>query len=129
MEQSEFVRLDFGEQYAFWRSTTVILKAVHCDPILPTFGKVDIHNFVRRGARDFLLLSYKGMDSAMHLSPTQCAMFDDSVSRMLNRYGSDVAFKVDVCWGSRLKKSPQLLYDGRDCHANDEFISISSDIR
>lgn len=88
--------------------------------------EVDIHQFVNAGVRDFLLLSYKGNDTSMHLSPREVAMFDESLSRLHERYKSRVGFKVDVCWGNRLKKTPQLLYDGGDCLAGNDSISISS---
>ncbi len=89
--------------------------------------EIDVHEFVRRGVRDILFLSYKGIDPAMHLGPRDLRRFDESVARLHDRLGDSVAFKVDVCWGSRLEQTPQLLYDGGDCGANRGFLSIGSD--
>lgn len=89
--------------------------------------EADVQRFVDAGVADFLFLSYKGHDSGLHLNLHECVMFDESVLRMHRRYGSSVSFKVDVCWGKRLSKIPQLFFDGQDCLANDEFISVGSD--
>jgi len=87
----------------------------------------DLYRFAERGVRDVLLLSYKGDDSSMHLGPRDLRRFDDSVSRLHEHFGEELALKVDVCWGSRLEKTPQLLYDGGDCGAGRGFMSIGSD--
>lgn len=90
--------------------------------------EVDLYRWQALGAHDVLLLSYKGDDDEMHLSPRQDAMLAASVRRLRQRYGPRLAFKVDVCWRERLAGLPQLL-DAGDCDAADQFLSISSDRR
>ena len=89
--------------------------------------EADVRVFMTHGVRDILLLSYKGHDSAMHLSPTECRRFDDSVRRLYDQLGNRISLKVDVCWGTRLMRTPQLLFEGGDCGANAGFLSIGSD--
>ena len=90
--------------------------------------EADVFAFVDRGVRDMLFLSYKGDDRSLHLSERECRMFDDSLAKLHELLGRRIAFKVDVCWASRLVKSPQLL-DANDCGANIDFLSITSDKR
>lgn len=89
--------------------------------------ELDLRRFADRGVRDVLLLSYKGADPSMHLSPRDVGRFDDSVARLHDQLGRSLSLKVDVCWGSRLSRTPQLLYDGGDCGAGRSFMSIGSD--
>ncbi len=89
--------------------------------------EADVMAFVARGVRDFLFLSYKGSDPALHLSPRETRMFDDSLAKLHERL-PHVAFKVDVCWAGRLVKAPQLLNEP-DCGANIDFLSLTSDKR
>jgi hypothetical protein len=90
--------------------------------------EADVIGFVDRGVRDVLFLSYKGRDPALHLSARECAMFDASLAKLHQLLGAHVALKVDVCWGSRLVRAPQLL-DAPDCGANLDFLSLTSDRR
>jgi len=90
--------------------------------------EADVLAYATRGVRDMLFLSYKGTDSSLHLSPRECAMFDDSVAKLHDLFGDRMTFKVDVCWASRLVKTPQLLNES-DCQANIDFLSITSDKR
>ncbi|HEU0031550.1 MAG TPA: radical SAM protein [Kofleriaceae bacterium] len=90
--------------------------------------EADVFAFADRGVRDFLFLSYKGDDPTLHLSARECRIFDDSLAKLHELFGRQIAFKVDVCWASRLVKSPQLL-NGPDCGANIDFLSITSDKR
>jgi hypothetical protein len=48
---------------------------------LPTL-EADVAAFAARGVRDILLLSYKGRDPALHLTPAQQARFDEGVARL-----------------------------------------------
>ncbi|MDQ3338979.1 MAG: radical SAM protein [Myxococcota bacterium] len=89
--------------------------------------EADVLAFVARGVRDFLFLSYKGSDPALHLSERETRMFDDSLAKLHERL-PQIALKVDVCWASRLVKSPQLLNEP-DCGANVDFLSLTSDKR
>lgn len=87
--------------------------------------EADVLAFVDRGVRDILFLSYKGTDPALHLSDRECRMFDDSLAK-LHELLPGVVFKVDVCWSTRLVRSPQL-HAAPDCGANIDFLSLTSD--
>jgi organic radical activating enzyme len=89
--------------------------------------EADVLSWVARGVRDILFLSYKGDDPALHLSPRETKMFDDSLAKLHERL-PQIALKVDVCWANRLVKSPQLLNED-DCGANIDFVSLTSDKR
>jgi len=88
--------------------------------------EADVAAFAARGVRDILLLSYKGRDPALHLSPAHQARFDEGVARLHRMLRIDL--KVDVCWGERLHHTPRLFEDG-DCGAGSLFLSITSDRR
>ena len=90
--------------------------------------ELDVHRWYWLGVRDILLLSYKGDDPSMHLSPGQCVQLAASVQRLRRRFGPALQFKVDVCWGRRLAGLPQL-FDEADCGAGDSFLSVTSDRR
>lgn len=90
--------------------------------------EADLWAFGERGVRDVLLLSYKGEDAALHLTPAQQRAFDTSVARVHARLGSRLDLKVDVCWGDRLHATPRLFETG-DCGAGSLFLSITSDRR
>src|SRR5204863_9736504 len=90
--------------------------------------EADVIGFVARGVRDILMLSYKGVDPGLHLSRRECALFDASLAKLHDLLGPTCALKVDVCWGSRLVRTPQLL-DSPDCGANVDFLSLTSDRR
>jgi organic radical activating enzyme len=87
--------------------------------------EADLVAFFQRGARDVLLLSYKGANQALHLSENECAQLDESIVRLNRLFGAALTLKVDVCWGTRLKRAPKL-FDG-DCGAGSDFLSITSD--
>lgn len=88
--------------------------------------EADLLQFLERGAKDVLLLSYKGADASLHLSPNECHWLDESVERFHRMFGERLQLKVDVCWGPRLSRSPRLFHSA-DCEAGDDFLSISSD--
>lgn len=88
--------------------------------------EADVHAFLARGVTDILFLSYKGTDPALHLSPRETRMFDESLAKLHDTLGRQVALKVDVCWAGRLVRAPQLL-DAPDCGANIDFVSLTSD--
>lgn len=90
--------------------------------------ETDVHRWLGLGARDVLLLSYKGDDPDLHLDPRRCRQLVASVERLRRRFGHALQFKVDVCWRDRLDGLPQLL-DEADCGAGDSFLSITSDRR
>lgn len=78
------------------------------------------------GVRDFLLLSYKGTDAAMHLKPEQMRDFSAFLNRVDAQLGGLVQLKLDVCWGDSLPDVPRLFTEA-DCGAGDDFLSITSD--
>lgn len=78
------------------------------------------------GVRDFLLLGYKGADSALHLTSKQYPTFSAFINKVYGQLGSAVTLKLDVCWGDALPDVPRLFQD-EDCGAGDDFISITSD--
>lgn len=88
----------------------------------------DLLDFMSQGVRDVLLLSYKGSDRSLHLTPTQMAALDEKLARIHPVLASRMALKVDVCWGSRLQLTPRLFENG-DCGAGRLFCSVSSDRR
>jgi MoaA/NifB/PqqE/SkfB family radical SAM enzyme len=90
--------------------------------------EADVFTFLDRGARDVLFLSYKGPDPALHLDEDGYRRLDDSLLKLHDLLGRQLTLKVDVCWGPRLVKAPQLLQRS-DCGAGDDFLSISSDQR
>jgi MoaA/NifB/PqqE/SkfB family radical SAM enzyme len=88
--------------------------------------EADVFAFMDRGVRDILFLSYKGSDSSLHLSAYETRVFDESLAKLHDMLGQQVALKVDVCWAGRLVRAPQLLNES-DCQANIDFLSITSD--
>lgn len=78
------------------------------------------------GVRDFLLLSYKGSDTALHFRQEHYAMLREFVKQMYQSLNGLAQIKLDVCWGDMLPDVPRL-FDQPDCGAGDEFISITSD--
>lgn len=77
------------------------------------------------GVRDVLLLSYKG-DESLHLSPAELRDLDARLGMLHAHFGGTLQLKVDVCWSSRLDKTPQLFFDA-DCRAGGLFMSVTSD--
>lgn len=87
----------------------------------------DLLAWAARGARDVLLLSYKGEDR-LHLSTTELAELDASIVRCHRHFAGRLQLKVDVCWSTRLPHAPQLFFDA-DCRAGALFLSVTSDKR
>jgi MoaA/NifB/PqqE/SkfB family radical SAM enzyme len=80
------------------------------------------------GVRDFLLLSYKGSDAHLHLTPDACKRLSAFVNRIHQQFGATIQLKLDICWGDSLPTVPRL-FTVNDCAAADEFLSITSDKR
>jgi MoaA/NifB/PqqE/SkfB family radical SAM enzyme len=80
------------------------------------------------GVRDFLLLSYKGSDQALHMSHAQHQEFATFLTRMHKSMNGLAQLKMDSCWGESLVGVPRL-FETTDCGAGDEFLSITSDKR
>jgi MoaA/NifB/PqqE/SkfB family radical SAM enzyme len=85
-------------------------------------------NLLSLGVHDFLLLSYKGGDPAMHLSRSQYDEFAAFVNKVYKALNGLAQIKLDVCWGDTLASVPHL-FEMSDCSAGDEFLSITSDKR
>lgn len=99
--------------------------------VTPTRAKTlerDLLEFMSMGVRDVLLLSYKGNDTSLHLSPQEMRTLDETLARIHPVLSPRLALKVDVCWGSRLQLTPRLFENG-DCGAGRLFCSVSSDRR
>ena len=94
---------------------------------LPTIERKFL-TLLELGVRDFLLLSYKGNDPSMHLSPNQVRDLSDFLNRMYQSLNGLAELKLDVCWGDVLSDVPRLFEQG-DCGASDDFLSITSDKR
>jgi MoaA/NifB/PqqE/SkfB family radical SAM enzyme len=78
------------------------------------------------GVRDFLFVSYKGNDPAMHLSSANRRQLAGFVNRAYTKLEGLVTFKLDVCWGDSLPDVPRL-FAREDCGAGDDILSITSD--
>jgi MoaA/NifB/PqqE/SkfB family radical SAM enzyme len=78
------------------------------------------------GARDILLLRYKGADLQLHLSPQERQRLATLVRRLHEQLSPPVTLKLDSCWGSDLGPVPRLATPD-DCEAGDAFLSIASD--
>lgn len=85
---------------------------------------VDILRWADQGVRDVLLLSYKGAE-ALHLDQAQLQSLDARIVRLHEHLAGRLQLKVDVCWSSRLPRTPQLFYDD-DCRAGGVFMSVTS---
>jgi MoaA/NifB/PqqE/SkfB family radical SAM enzyme len=90
--------------------------------------EVDTAAFVARGVRDILFLSYKGPDRTLHLAPSELERFDEATEKVARLFARRLDVKVDVCWGHRLQRTPQL-FGGPDCGAGSLFLSLTSDRR
>lgn len=80
------------------------------------------------GARDFLLISYKGPDPELHFSSHDYTRLAAFVNHVYSQSGDTTKIKLDVCWGDNLPHVPRLFAED-DCLAGDEFLSITSDKR
>ncbi len=74
------------------------------------------------GVRDFLLISYKGADPALHLNADE----HQHLAVFINRVYQLVQIKLDACWGNTLPNVPRLFAED-DCNAGDAILSITSD--
>jgi MoaA/NifB/PqqE/SkfB family radical SAM enzyme len=81
-----------------------------------------------RGCRDVLLLSYNGLDPALHLSPPEARELTARVARLCRGLGRRMALKLDVCWGNRMEAVPTL-FGLTPCAAGREFVVVTSDRR
>jgi hypothetical protein len=80
-----------------------------------------VRDFFSLGARNVLLLGYKGADASLRLAPDDLARFRQSVMRMQH-----MPLRLDICWYPLLADLPQL-FARHDCGAGDEFLVITPD--
>ena len=80
------------------------------------------------GVRDFLLLSYKGSDPALHFNQSHYDELAAFINKMYKALNGLAQIKLDACWGNLLPSVPHL-FETSDCGAGDEFLSITSDMR
>jgi hypothetical protein len=76
---------------------------------------------IHQGARNVLLLGYKGADATLHLSTAQLDQLRQSVLRLQH-----LPLRLDICWYPLLSDLPHLFARG-DCGAGDEFLVITPD--
>ncbi|MFA6208107.1 MAG: radical SAM protein [Candidatus Obscuribacterales bacterium] len=78
------------------------------------------------GCRDILLLSYNGLDAALHIDSTSALGLAKRVAVLANALKNDCQIKLDVCWGERMEDVPRL-FKRNDCGAGRDFIVLTSD--
>jgi MoaA/NifB/PqqE/SkfB family radical SAM enzyme len=76
---------------------------------------------IEQGAKNVLLLGYKGDDRSLHLGESALA----TLRRALHRL-EGAPIRLDVCWYPHLGDVPQL-FERSDCRAGDEFLVITPD--
>ncbi len=76
---------------------------------------------LRRGAKNVMLLGYKGADARYHLSSTEFEILRAAIWRM-----ERLPLRLDVCWYPLFPELPHL-FPKRDCGAGDEFLVITPD--
>jgi MoaA/NifB/PqqE/SkfB family radical SAM enzyme len=83
--------------------------------------EVIIADALHLGARNVLLLSYKGDDPRLHLSRTDLDRLRCTIERMQH-----LPLRLDICWYPQLSDLPHL-FPRADCGAGDEFLVITPD--
>lgn len=80
-----------------------------------------VRDFRARGARNVLLLGYKGSDPRMHLDEAGLATLRAQLARL---DGEQVL--LDICWYPRFPELPHL-FPRTDCGAGDDILVITAD--
>lgn len=80
-----------------------------------------VHDFLWSGARNVLLLGYKGSDPALHLGVAELELLRSSLRRL-----EGLPIRLDVCWYPMLADLPHL-FGRTDCDAGDDFLVITPD--
>jgi MoaA/NifB/PqqE/SkfB family radical SAM enzyme len=83
--------------------------------------ELDVQDFLRLGARNVLLLGYKGADPALHLGAAQLETLAAAVRRM-----KALPLRLDICWYPHLADVDHL-FERSDCEAGNEFLVITPD--
>jgi hypothetical protein len=73
------------------------------------------------GARNVLLLGYKGSDASLHLRPAHFETLNRTVLKLQH-----LPLRLDACWYPLLPDVPHL-FPKADCGAGDEFLVITPD--
>jgi Radical SAM superfamily len=82
---------------------------------------VIVMDAIHQGARNVLLLGFKGADATLHLSAIHLAQLRRAVLRLQH-----LPLRLDICWYPLLSDLPHLFPRG-DCGAGDEFLVITPD--
>jgi len=80
-----------------------------------------VFDFLNLGARNVLLLGYKGPDPALRLSPRDIDRLKNAVQRL-----EHLPLRLDICWYPHFPDLPHL-FARPDCGAGDEFLVITPD--
>jgi MoaA/NifB/PqqE/SkfB family radical SAM enzyme len=80
-----------------------------------------VTDFIARGAKNVLLLGYKGNDPELHLRDEHFLVLRRALLRL-----EGAPLRLDVCWHPHLRDVPHLFERG-DCGAGDEFLVITPD--
>jgi len=80
-----------------------------------------VKDFLGLGARNVLLLGYKGIDPTLHLSSAEVDVLKRAVSRL-----EHLPLRLDICWYPLFPDLPHL-FARKDCGAGDEFLVITPD--
>lgn len=83
--------------------------------------EVTVRDALQRGARDVLLLSYKGSESALHLRATDRERLRRALERM-----SALPLRLDICLYPHFSELPHL-FPRDDCGAGSDFLAIAPD--
>lgn len=111
-----------SEQRVRWGANYLVTPAR-----LPSL-EATVFELVSRGCRNVLLLAYNGEDLSMHLSRRESEAMQERVSKLAIALRGRAVIELDVCWGERMSRVPQLIRsDG--CPAGTEFIVVTSDRR
>ena len=80
-----------------------------------------VRDFLAFGARNILLLGYKGSDASLHLRPSHLETLKRAVLDL--QY---LPLRLDACWYPLMPDLPHL-FPRSDCGAGDEFLVITPD--
>ncbi len=83
--------------------------------------EVDVADILALGARNVLLLGYKGADPTLHLGADGLRRLTAAVRRMAH-----LPLRLDICWYPLLTDVAHL-FERADCGAGDEFLVITPD--
>jgi hypothetical protein len=82
-----------------------------------------VREFIALGARNVLLLGYKGADRTLLLDDAHLAAFR---SALVELEGDGAPILLDICWHPQLADLPHL-FPRTDCGAGDDILAITAD--